>query len=295
MTITSFVELLDNALRGKYAIGYFESWDQYSLEAAMEAAEECQSPAILGFGGAVTNQAWMEAGGVEALGALARVLATRSSVPTAVLFNEARTVDQLRRGILSGCNAVMLDASHLPFSDNLTQTKRITDMAHPLGAAVEAELGHLADATDARVQALGTDPDEAAAFVADTGIDALAVSIGNVHIMSSGVATIDLDLLERIHLAVQVPLVIHGGTGFPADAVRAVIARGVAKFNVGTRLKATYLQGIREAAQALSGNENIHTVMGSRDATDVLQCGKENLKQEIKRFIRLYGSEGKAA
>jgi fructose-bisphosphate aldolase class II len=216
-------------------------------------------------------------------------------VPTAVLFNEARTVDQLRRGILSGCNAVMLDASHLPYSDNLTQTKRVTVMAHPLGAAVEAELGHLADATDASVQALGTDPDEAAAFVADTGIDALAVSIGNVHIMSSGVATIDLDLLERIHHAVQVPLVIHGGTGFPADAVRAVIARGVAKFNVGTRLKATYLQGIREAAQALSGNENIHTVMGSRDATDVLQCGKENLKQEIKRFIRLYGSEGKAA
>lgn len=294
MTVAPMSDLLIEARHRGYAIGYYESWDQYSMEAAIEAAEECNSPAIIGFGGAVTNQEWLDQGGVEELARLAIYLARRSAVPTAVLFNEARTMSQLEQGIHAGCNTVMLDTSHMPFMQNLLLTQEVVNMAHQRGAGTEAELGRLADATDILVQAMGTDPAEARQFVAETEVDALAVSIGNVHILSNGEATVDLVLLERIHSMVQVPLVVHGGTGFPPALVRKTIERGVAKFNVGTRLKQTYLLGVREAVVSFTGQENIHPLVGSREITDVFNIGKMRLKDEIKRFIRLYGSDGKA-
>ena len=211
-----------------------------------------------------------------------------------MLFNEAQTFGQILRGLQCGCNTVMLDTSHLPYDDNLRLTCKVTEVAHAVGAAVEAELGHLADASDPSVQAHGTDPLEAARFVEASGVDALAVSVGNVHILSSGVATIDLGLLERLQQAVSVPLVIHGGTGFPPDAVKGAIARGVAKFNVGTKLKQVYLQGIRQAIQALPADVNIHAVIGSRKETDIFVQGKLRVKQEITALMQLYGSAGQA-
>lgn len=295
MSIVPFVEVLERAVQKHYAIGYYESWDQYSLEAATEAAEENRSPAIIGFGGAVTSQPWLDRHGVEELSALANYLAERSTVPTAVLFNEARTLSQVLHGLRAGCNAVMLDTSHLPYEQNLVWTSKVVEVAHPLGAAVEAELGHLADGTDPSVHAAGTDPQEAAAFVAHSGIDALAVSVGNVHILTEGEALVNIDLLETIHQTIRVPLVIHGGTGFPGSAVRAVIERGVAKFNVGTRLKQVYLAGIKEAIQAMPDKPNIHLYVGSRETDDVFSNGKKRLKAEITRHIHLYGSAGMAS
>jgi ketose-bisphosphate aldolase len=294
MSIVSMAEILNQALSGKYAVGYYESWDQYSMEAAIEAAEECHSPAILGFGGAVTNQVWLDRNGVEEMASLAHCLAEASRVPTAILFNEARSLKQLRRGMSSGCNTVMLDTSHLPYEDNLSLTKQVVELAHPMGIMVEAELGHLADGSDPTVQAVGTDPDQAARFCERSGIDALAVSIGNMHILFNGEATIDIGLLDRIHQSVAVPLVVHGGTGFPASVVSTAIKQGVAKFNVGTRLKQTYLGGIRDAIGALPQEASVHALIGSRDESDILMHAKSLLKEEIKRFIQLYGSVGKA-
>jgi fructose/tagatose bisphosphate aldolase len=194
---------------------------------------------------------------------------------------------------MAGCNTVMLDTSHLPFAENLSLTCKVVETAHALGAAVEAELGHLADASDASVQARGTDPTEAAQFVATSGVDALAVSVGNVHILSTGVASIDLDLLERLHRAVPVPLVIHGGTGFPATDVKRAISRGVAKFNVGTRLKQVYMEGLRQAMYELPHDVNIHMVIGSRKESDIFVQGKQRVKQEITALMKLYGSAGR--
>jgi ketose-bisphosphate aldolase len=294
MGLVTFQDLLARAQHKGYALGYCESWDVYSLEAALEAAEEMDSPVILGFGGAVAYQPWLDKHGVEELSTLARCLAERASVPAAVLFNEARTYGQVLRGLRCGCNAVMQDTSHLPLEENRALTQRVVEAAHPLGAAVEAELGHLADATDASVKAIGTDPAEAAQFVASTGVDALAVSIGNVHILAQGEAAVDLELLECIHAAVSVPLVIHGGTGFPPAAVRGSIERGVAKFNVGTRLKQAFLDGVRDAASSLPGRPNVHSVVGSREEADVFNAGKARVKAQIKSLIQLYGSAGQA-
>jgi len=295
MSIVSMKVLLQAALRDGYALGYFEAWDQYSMEATIEAAEEECAPAILGFGGAVTSPAWLEGGGIEEMVALARCLASRSDLPVAILFNEARTLAQIKRGLNAGCNAVMLDTSHLPYDENAALTRCVVEMAHQQGASVEAELGHLADAENlAAGQGTRTRPDEAARFVGATGVDALAVAIGNTHLLVDGQADVDLELLEKLKHAAAVPLVIHGGTGFPAAAVGRAITRGVAKFNVGTRLKHAYLAGIREAIGRIPDRPHIHAFIGSREEGDILALGKEHVKMEIRPLLRLYGCAGRA-
>jgi ketose-bisphosphate aldolase len=296
MSIVGMDGLLRAALQCGYALGYFEAWDQYSMEAAIEAAEEEKAPAILGFGGAVTSPAWLECRGIEEMAALARCLAQRSALPVAVLFNEARTLAQVELGLKAGCNAVMLDTSLLPFAENQALTRRVVEMAHHYGASVEAELGHLADAGNpASGQGTRTDPDEAARFVVSTGVDALAVSIGNTHLLVDGQATVNLDLLGQLQRAAAVPLVIHGGSGFPAEAVPQAIARGVAKFNIGTRLKHAYLAGIREAIGQIPNRPNIHSFIGSREESDILAAGRERVRAEIRPLLRLYGCAGRAA
>lgn len=283
--------MLAHALDHGYAVGYFEAWDLYSMEAALEAAEETRSPCILGFGGAVTEAAWLDRNGVEAMTALAVTLAARASVPTAVLFNEAQTYAQAVRGLRGGCNAVMVDSSHAPPEEHLAITAALTRTAHAVGAAVEAELGSLPNATDPDFAAEMTDPEGAVRFVAQTGIDALAVSIGNVHILEGGEASIDFDRMAQIRRAVAVPLVIHGGTGFPRAAVAEAIRLGAAKFNVGTTLKRAFLGGIVDASAESAG---IHALMGSRGEYDVMGRGRERMKARIVELIELYGSAGRA-
>ncbi len=296
MAIVKMQRILAHALRNHYAVGYFEAWDLYSLEAALEAAEEARAPAILGFGAAVTDGAWYDRNGVEAMSALAVTLAQRAEVPAAVLFNEAQTYVQAVRGLAGGCNAVMLDSSHLPAAQHESATHALVQVAHALGAAVEAELGHLANASDPSHVAAPTDPAAAAHFVAATGIDALAVAIGNVHIMTAGEAEVDLELLARIHAAVPLPLVIHGGTGFPRHAIATAVRLGAAKFNVGTVLKQEFLAGLKAATGAETGSQaSIHALMGSRDGPDVMRQGKMRMKAKILDLIDLYGSGGRAA
>ena len=295
MPVSTLRSILGHALKNHYAVGYFEAWDLYSLEAVIETAQEQRSPAILGFGAAVTNGAWLNAGGVEELASVARVLAERATVPTAVLFNEAQTHEQAMRGLAAGCNCVMLDSSRLNLLDNIAATLRLVAAAHAAGAEVEAELGHLPTAGDPNDQAgKETDPGEAAAFAQGTGIDALAVAIGNVHLLSNGQAALDLDRLQRIHQAVALPLVLHGGTGLPANAIKPAIARGVAKINYGTRLKQVFLAGVQTGLAGVTEARNVHTVIGSRDETDVMLQGKLRMKQLIGSLMQFYGSAGRA-
>lgn len=295
MTVVGLPEILGRALQQGYAVGYFEAWDTYSLEAVMETAEELGAPAILGFGAAVTNPAWLEAGGVEELATLARVLAERATVPVAVLYNEAQTPAQAMRAIRAGCNCIMLDTSHLPWEENVAVTGDIVSAAHAAGAAVEAELGCLPNAGGPAVEAgQVTDPAQAQQFVRATGIDALAVSIGNVHLQSDGEAALDLELLDRIRQVTPLPLVLHGGTGIPARAIRPAIACGVAKINYGTRLKQVFLAGVREAVAALPEPLKVHNAVGSRYDTDILVAGQRPLKRLLGDLMRLYGSAGQA-
>lgn len=298
MALESMSTMLQTAMQDGYAVGYFEAWDQYSLEAVLEAAEALDSPVILGFGGMMVDQSWFNRRGLTALGALGLELARSAEVPVSLLLNEVKTFSQVVRGIKCGFNAVMLDTADLPFEENVTATRKVVDVAHAVGVTVQAELGRLPDATQESAEpdeAVLTDPQQARAFVGETGIDALAVSVGNVHMMLGEEAQIDLERLEAIHRAIDLPLVIHGGTGFPADAVEQAIGRGVALFHVGTILKKAFLSGIEEGLDAASPMTGIQQLIGSRQDTDVLVAGREKMMAEVARLMRLYGSAGHAS
>jgi len=298
MPLVSMSRMLEEAREGNCAVGYFEAWDHYSLEAVVEAAEELCAPVILGFGGFVVDRSWFRRRGLEELGALGRAVADGAGVPVSLILNEVATFDEVVRGIRAGFNAVMLDSSHLPFEQNVAETRRVVDVAHALSVAVEGELGDLPSATGSGAlqgQAAVTDPEQAREFVRQTGVDALAVSVGNVHMLVGQEAEIDLDRLEAVYRAVGVPLVMHGGSGFPAEAVGPAIARGVAKFNVGTVLKKAFLDGIRAGLASAPSDMDIQRSIGSHVETDVLNLGKQRMKAEVARLIRLYGGAGKAS
>ena len=195
MTLVPLPTLLAGALEGGYAVGYFEAWDGYSLEATVDAAEAEQAPVIVGFGCLMVDRAWLDAGGIETLGCLGRAAAERAGVPVSFLLNEAHTFEQAVRGIDAGFNAVMMDTSGWPPAEAATSVARLVGVAHARGVAVEAELGRLPTAVGGRIDdsaASLTDPDEAAAFARATGVDCLAVSVGNVHLLTGRSAPVDL-------------------------------------------------------------------------------------------------------
>ncbi|NLF00640.1 MAG: hypothetical protein GX601_06640 [Anaerolineales bacterium] len=295
MGLARMDDMLAHARRGGYAIGYFEAWDQHSLEVTIEAAEALRAPAIIGFGGGVTRHAYLDHRGIEVLATLADCLATHASVPTAVLINEVHTLDQVARGLRSGCNAAMLSTDGMTFADSVAMTRQVVALAGSVGATVEAELGDLPDARHRAAPAALTDPAQAAEFVARTGVDALAVSIGNVHCVTDGSAPlVDLALLEALRAAVPVPLVLHGGSGLSDAAVPDLIARGVAKINVGTVLKQVFLAELEQALAEVPAGMDVQERLGSRGEADVMVRAQAAVRAEVERRIRLYGSAGQA-
>jgi len=293
MALTRLSQLLTAALADGYALAYFEAWDTYSMEAVVEAAEEERSPVAIGFGGMTMEQPWLDRFGIEPLGAYGRAVAERADVPAALLLNEVWELDHALRGVAAGFNMVMLNTCHLPFEENVELTKNVVACAHPKGVEVQAELGRVPDFGADDEGAL-TDPGEAKQFVEETGVDCLAVSIGNVHLRTEGKVTPDLGLLEAIHATVDIPLVMHGGSGFPQDAVPAVIERGIALFHVGTVMKKRCLEAVSEALGRLGDDEDYQALVGSRKATDFLFAGKQAIKEVVKAGLRLYGSSQRA-
>jgi ketose-bisphosphate aldolase len=297
MPLVTLNSLLEQAREGGYAVGYFEAWDSYSLEAALEAAEAERSPVILGFGCMMLADGWLDAGGVELLGAVGRAVTRQARMPFALLLNEAHTYEQALRGIAAGFNAVMLDTSAWPWRQAVEQVGELTRVAHTRGVAVEAELGHLPDAVEGGIddsRASLTDPEQAAAFVARTGVDCLAVSIGNVHLLTDHLALVDLARLAALHRRVGVPLVLHGGTSFPPAAVPGAIAAGVAKFNVGTVLKQAFFAGLRQAVSGQPERPNVHDILGSHREADIMLAGKARMRDRARELMRVYGSSGRA-
>jgi len=296
MALVPMPTLLADARAGGYAVGYFEAWDLASLEAVVEAAEAERSPVVLGFGCLLVDQGWLDRGGIEVLGRIGRTIAERACVPTCLLLNETHSSAQAVRGLHAGFEAVML---HTDGSlDSVDDVRALVQMAHARGAAVEGELGELPEARGPEIVEAGsslTDPDEAAAFVEGTGVDCLAVSVGNVHLLQGRTADVDLDRLEEIQRRVDVPLVVHGGTGFPPEAVGDAIARGVAKFNVGTALKQAFLDGVEDALSSRPGGLGPHDLVGSHGSADLLEAGKARMVPVVRGLIRLYGSAGRAS
>ena len=297
MTLHSLSSILNNAIKGNYAVGYFESWDSYSFEAILETAEEEKSPIIMGFGATMLEDNWLDKNGIEFLAASGRALIKDAKVPVAFLLNETHTLEQAIRGVEAGFNTVMIDSHRWEVDKAKREVKALVDIAHKNSVEVEAEFGSLPDYLGGEIvdaKSYMTDPAEAKKFVEETGIDCLAVAIGNVHLLTKGSANIDIQRLKDIRSQVSLPIAIHGGTGFPDNQIKEAIANGVAKFNVGTRLKTDYLKSVKEYVTSLDDNCFVHDIVGSHKKSDFLEVGKDSIKANARKFIKLYGSRGMA-
>ncbi|GAB4444275.1 MAG: class II fructose-bisphosphate aldolase family protein [Chloroflexi bacterium OHK40] len=239
--------LHDAAARGA-AIGAFNVYNLEGVRAVINAAEAEASPVIL-----QVHPGALRYGG-QALLALCLAAAQESQVPVAVHLDHSTAASDMRRALEAGVRSIMADGSHLPFADNLRFTREMVELARAHGATVEAELGRLAGTEDGltlhEAEAHYTNPEQAAVFVARTGIDALAVCIGNVHGHYHREPQLDFVRLAALREAVPVPLVLHGASGLPDTLIRTAITLGVRKINVNTELRVAYVHALRAASTA---------------------------------------------
>ena len=300
MSLVSFQELMADAERGSYAVGYFESWNLESLLAVADAAERTRSPVILGFSGIYLPHPDRRVhDSLEPYAAMGLEVCKSLSVPACLLFNESPHRSWVDAAINAGFGLVMFSDDRLGESEQVTEIRSLVERAHAAGAAVEAEQdalvgvgGDLADTHVVDARQL-TDPIEAQSFVEKTGIDALAVDVGQVHLHGRQIVRLDLDRLRQLR-QVQVPLVLHGASSVDRDDLRAAIAIGVRKINVGSRLKQVYLTAMRNACVEVAPSSNPYEVIGSGLEQDVLVAGRLAMQHEVEGFMELFGSAGKS-
>lgn len=243
MPLAKTVELLHSARAAGGGVGAFNVIGLEHAEAIVRAAELEQAPVILQLS---ENAVAFRRGQIAPIGHACRALAEAAGVPVALHLDHATGRALCERALDLGFGSVMLDASALPFAENVRATAALAAIVRARGAGLEAELGVVGGkgepAEDAAAQ---TDPEEARRYVALTGVDALGVAVGTTHRMLAQTARIDLDLIGRLRAAVPVPLVLHGASGVPDDALLAAVRGGIVKVNFATQLNQAFTGAIR--------------------------------------------------
>lgn len=285
MPLVHLADMVNHAHRHHYAVGAFGVHNQDFLEGVMQAAENSRAPLILNL-----IESHFENHDFDLFVPTVVAAARRAAVPVAINFDHGTSQAKAEHAIAAGCNAVMVDTSALHFSENLQQTRDIVAMAHACGVAVEGELGYVPgiegeSAAEHPGELAYTSAVEAKAFVERTGVDCLAISIGTVHGHMKGTPKLDYARLSKIHETVDVPLVVHGGTGLTDEQFRRLISHGVSKINYYTGLADAAGRRIREnaAADRSGGYNALHA--GVRDA----------VREEVERCFLVWGCGGRAA
>ncbi len=295
MPLVSMKELLAEARKGGYAVSYCESWNLESLQAVLETAVELDSPIIAGFSGRfLMDPGRAKPEELKYYAGMTRIIEDLP-VPVALLLNETDSLPQIQAAIDLGFNSIMVENERLSFSDYRDLVRRVVALSSRSRVSVEAQVGNLPCGSCDGEPGQTTDPDIARAFVEDTGVDALAVSVGNVHILTEGVAAMNLDTIDRIRAKVGVPLVLHGGTGIPRESAQAIIHRGIAKFNFGTVLKQAFLRAVRDRLTAYTEPMSPHPFVGMGGPEDVLVAGREAMASEVRQILLCFGSAGRAS
>lgn len=266
-------EILNKAKEGKYGVPAILACNLLSVQACIKAAEEEKSPLILLCGAGQTPD-------LDYLGRVMNDYANKTSVPVAMILDHSSTISEAVRGIHAGFNTIMVDRSTLSYEENVRQVKELTEIAHAAGVEVEAELGHVGFGDmDASVF---TVPEEADAFVKETGVDCLAVAIGSSHGVYKGTPELKFDLLEELRNKVSVPLVLHGGSGTGEENLANACKKGICKVNIANDV----LRAANDALEAngMEGN-NIYQFF------DTIQKG---YCEKAKELMRLFGCSKKA-
>lgn len=271
--------VLKKAQDGKYAVGLFNTTDTDMLQAAISAAEELNSPIIIG-----TAEVLLPFGELDLIAPSVIEAAKRAKVPVVVHYDHGLTFERCMQALKLGFTSIMFDGSAGDAEQNIKDTAQIVKIAHSFGATVEGEIGHVGNAATGDNAATDsyTTPEEAKEFIEKTGVDALAVAIGTAHGAYKEKPCLDLERLKEIRATVDTPLVLHGGSGLSDDDFRNTIKYGIAKMNIFTDLCLAGVDGVSEGL-----DKNLAYL-------EMRNLKVEKIKEAVKNKIRLFGSENKA-
>jgi len=284
MPLVPMTEFLPRAKAEKFAVGQFNMNNLEFTKAITEAAMEERSPFIFG-----VSEGAIKYMGLEYTVAMARAAAEQSGLPIALHLDHGSSFEMVMKCIRAGFTSVMFDGSHLPLEENIRLTKKVVEAAHAVGVSVEGELGTIGGVEDDLSvddeDAMLAKPEEAISFWKETGVDALAIAVGTAHGLYKGEPRIRFEIIEEVAKNIDVPIVLHGGSGVPDEAIRKSIELGVGKINVNTENQVAMTKTIREI---FARDEKVY------DPRKYLGPAKDAMKEVVRAKIRLFGSAGKA-
>jgi fructose-bisphosphate aldolase class II len=282
MSLVSIGSDLKRAQANGYGLPLFDTFDSTSTDALFQALEECSAPAMIGIYAPMLDRP-----NGRAICAYLRARAEDASVPVSLMLDHGMTFELCIKALRFGFSDVMYDGSKLPLEENIANTRLVVRAAHAAGACVEAELGHVGSGSEYQsfgARRLGfTDPAVVEQFVAETGVDFLAVAIGTAHGPYQGEPLLDLELLADIRRRVDIPLSLHGGSGLSAEQFQSAIAAGISKINVATDLLLSAGQRQVQAAQAEKASY-----------FSLSQAAGEAFRERTRYYLDIFGAAGKA-
>ena len=277
--LVNLCDVLKKAQAGNYGVGLFNTTDSDMLEAVIAAAEELNSPVVIG-----TAEILLPYGELKLIAPGMLAAAKRAKVPVVMHYDHGLTFDRCMEALKLGFSSIMFDGSLADGESNTAATREIVKIAHSFGASVEGEIGHVgnADAGDEEHTDMYTTPEEAEEFVKATGVDALAVAIGTAHGVYKSKPKLNIERLKEIRDRIDTPLVLHGGSGLSDDDFRNTVKNGIAKVNIFTDLCLAGARAMEDGLRAGLGYLEIRNLK------------VKYIKEAVKAKIRLFGSENKA-
>jgi ketose-bisphosphate aldolase len=297
--LVSFNELMAEAKRGQYAVGYFESWNMESLQAVADAAETMRSPVILGFSGIhLSNIKRLSYNHFGSYASLGIEMCRQISVPSCLIFNECPDFEMVLSAIDLGFGIVMYSDDDIGYNDQIDSIHQIVNKAHPAFVAVEGEPSSVpgvdGDLFTTPEDLHFTDPQIACEFIDRTNIDAIAVNVGQAHLHGRSEIRLNLKRLAELEKVISIPMVLHGASSLCRADIKEAIKLGVRKINVGSVLKRTYLNSIHQACDKIGNDYNPYEVVGSGLDNDILNIGKIAMQKVVEDMMGLFNSAGKA-
>ncbi|MBD1221500.1 class II fructose-bisphosphate aldolase [Virgibacillus halodenitrificans] len=285
MPLVSMKEMLEKGRKQGYAVGQFNLNNLEYAQAILQAAEEEKSPVILG----VSEGAARYIGGFNVVVSMVKSLmeAYGTTVPVAIHLDHGSSFEKCAEAIHAGFTSVMIDASHDPLEENIATTSKVVELAHIHGVSVEAELGTVGGQEDDVIAdgVIYADPKECLELVEKTGIDCLAPALGSVHGPYKGEPNLGFAEMEEISKTIELPLVLHGGTGIPTKDIQRAISYGTSKINVNTENQIAQAEVVR---QVLNDKPDLY------DPRKYLGPGTEAIKETVKGKMREFGSSQQA-